>query len=256
MIASLIAMAAIAQAEPATAAANPAADAAVRRVMSSQVTVRSDRDGNTVRFRATILGIAGDRLTLLTAGHCLEPGAAGVDVTVAHDQRTFPARVESVTRNPAFDPDRNEAPGADIAVIRLVATAEALAPIAATPPLPLAEIATPDRSGRAIRTFIVDQTEEARVVRGGNFSNPRWLEWGPAYRPNPGDSGSGVFVFRRGAADAIEPMLIGVVVVRSSSGGGAALLSTADRWLARALRPASAVTAPTSAPAVPGPASR
>ena len=78
---------------------------------------------------------------------------------------------------------------------------------------------------------MVDQFGEAHVVKGGNYSNPRWLEWGPAYRPVGGDSGSGVFVLRRKPDGTIVPILVGVVVDRSERGGGASLVHPKDKWV-------------------------
>ena len=80
--------------------------------------------------------------------------------------------------------------------------------------------------GRAV-VVTIDQKDKERVVRAANYSNPRWLEWGGAYRPIPGDSGSGVFVRRKEADGSETLVLIGNVVVRSEKGGGAGLWSAA-----------------------------
>jgi len=82
---------------------------------------------------------------------------------------------------------------------------------------------------------MIDGHGVEHAVRAGNYSNPRWLEWGPAYRPIPGDSGGGVFVVREGPDGRPRPILIGIIVGRDDKGGGASLVSLDQRWLAEAL---------------------
>jgi len=110
--------------------------------------------------------------------------------------------------------------------------------------------ATPDRDGGAIVVQCLDQHGKGQTAKGGNYSNPRWLEWGPAYRPIPGDSGSGVFVMRKKADGTIAPVLVGAVVDRSERGGGASLVSLKDEWLRAAIQPRQPA-GPSSEPSKP-----
>jgi hypothetical protein len=57
--------------------------------------------------------------------------------------------------------------------------------------------------------------------------NPKWLAWGRAYRPRPGDSGAGVFLLDQASAQP-RPVLIGNVVASDDAGGIAALFSRAE----------------------------
>ena len=131
-----------------------------------------------------------------------------------------------------------EAPGADNAVVRLRVEPpavhsddyRALAIIDV-----LADRPIPGPAGQTLPVHAFDAQGTEHAVRAGNYSNPRWLEWGPSYRPIPGDSGGGVFFLRRGTDGGSRPVLIGVVVERSDRGGGASLISRQQRWLAEAL---------------------
>ncbi len=96
----------------------------------------------------------------------------------------------------------------------------------------------PDPDGETLPIVSFDQFEKIHAVRAGNYSNPRWLEWGDTYRPIPGDSGSGVFVLRRHENGSLQPILIGVVTDRSQLGGGGSVISRRHAWIAQALRPA------------------
>ena len=94
------------------------------------------------------------------------------------------------------------------------------------------------RDGQVRTVVAIDQRERAHAFRAGNYDNPRWLQWGPSYRPIPGDSGSGVFAYRI-ADDPDEepvPVLVGVVTDRDQLGGGASLVARELPWLAEALR--------------------
>jgi hypothetical protein len=82
---------------------------------------------------------------------------------------------------------------------------------------------------------MIDGRGVEHALRAGNYANPRWLEWGPDYRPVPGDSGGGVFALVRGSDQSVRPVLIGVIVGQSGPGGGASLISLQQAWLAKAL---------------------
>jgi hypothetical protein len=96
--------------------------------------------------------------------------------------------------------------------------------------------------------FAIDQFDKPHLIRAGNFTNPRWLEWGKAYTPIPGDSGSGVFGFVSGRNDELEAVLIGVVTDKSPNGGGGSVVAAGDEWVAPFLKRNAAVPGSTAAP--------
>ena len=208
---------------------------------STQVSMSITKGSTRRQFRATVMGKGDRTLTLLTAAHCMMPGDAGGTAVLTLGVEAIEVTVLEVVRNPSYigGPDQQEAPGADNAVARVrfepgnapeVRALEALRP---APELIAHPLPAPSGQIVPIRAFDARGTEHA--VRAGNFTNPRWLEWGPAYRPIPGDSGGGVFVLRRAPDGKLRPILIGVVVDRSDTGGGASLVSRAQPWLDRAL---------------------
>ena len=218
-----------------------AADSTPPDLGSTQVSVSIVKGSTRRQFRATVMAKGEGTLTLLTAAHCVMPADAGGPVLLTLGAEAIEGKVEEVVRNPAYraGPDQQEAPGADnaVAVIRIAPgnapEAEALRAVRAAPELTARPVPAPFGQAVAIRAFDAKGREHA--VRAGNFSNHRWLEWGPAYRPIPGDSGGGVFVLRRDPEGHPRPVLIGVVVDRSDSGGGASLVSREQPWLDHAL---------------------
>jgi len=218
-----------------------AADSPPPDLGATQVSVAIVKGSTRRQFRATVMAKGDGTLTLLTAAHCVLPGDAGGPALLTLGDEAIEATVVAVVRNPAYraGPGQQEAPGADnaVAVIRVepgnAPEADALRAIQAAPELTARPVPAPSGQAVAIRTF--DARGREHAVRAGNFSNHRWLEWGPDYRPIPGDSGGGVFVLRRDPEGRPRPVLIGVVVDRSDRGGGASLLSREQRWLADAL---------------------
>lgn len=177
-------------------------------------------------------------LTVLTAAHAIGPADEGAGLRLTQGTTVLDGQVEAVARNPHYrSPPAGDVPGADNAVARFRFDGDAnrLNPIATAE---LARWAVPDPSGSTVPIQMIDQFAKGRAVRAGNFTNPRWLEWGPSYSPVSGDSGSGVFVLRREPDGTTHPLLIGVVVDRAERGGGASLLSRKDAWVEAALRPA------------------
>ena len=146
-------------------------------------------------------------------------------------------RVESVVRNPFYRPGPSgDVPGADNAVARVFIPAEPEL-LRALGTAEMSAVTVPEPGGRVLSVQVVDQFKVGRVVKAGNFTNPRWLEWGPSYRPVAGDSGSGVFVLKRFPDGQVRPILIGVVVDRGERGGGGSLLSREDAWVEAVLHP-------------------
>jgi hypothetical protein len=204
-------------------------------IRETQVSLEIESERQRNRFRATVLSKDGDRLTVLTAAHCLSAKDLGKTVHVSHGGNSFTGRVGAVVQNPSYrHAQYGDSPGADnaIAVVENIAWEDADA--AWFRGLKTAEVAAwpvSDLGGRPVPARIEDQFGKEHVVRAGNFSNPKWLEWGPSYRPLPGDSGSGVFIFPRNGDGKPRPTLIGVVVDRSDLGGGASVVSRRYRWL-------------------------
>ena len=217
----------------------------------TQVSILKEDGRRQARFRATVVGKAKDGLTLLTAAHCLGPDDLGRTVRVGRDGDGLDGRIVRVVRNPYYRPAATgDIPGADNAVVELRVAPrgdrqEAL--LRDLRAVAVVDRPVPDPAGQVVPARTIDQFGREHVVRGGNFSNPRWLEWGRDFFPAPGDSGSGLFVARRAGSGPPRPLLIGVVVVRSDRGGGGSLFSRRDRWLLHAL----AEPAPDPAPAAP-----
>ena len=83
---------------------------------------------------------------------------------------------------------------------------------------------------------MVDGQNKERHVRAGNFQNPRLLEWGHGFDPQPGDAGAGVFIVREAPDGRPDPFLIGVIMGPDERGGSASLIALDMQWLADALR--------------------
>jgi len=209
---------------------------------STQVTIVIDRDGTRRQFRATVMAVTDDTITVLTAAHCLSEGDQGGPASLLLDGMVaLDGTVLAAARNPSYRalPGR-EIPGPDNAVARLRfkpasrAGEEAFRTIRAAPAL--AATTFPGPAGQAVAVRMIDGHGVEHAVKAGNFSNPRWLEWGPAYKPIPGDSGGGVFVVRPGPDGRPKPILIGIIVGRDDQGGGASLVARDMRWIAEALK--------------------
>ncbi|MDB5349848.1 MAG: hypothetical protein JWN86_1095 [Planctomycetota bacterium] len=206
-------------------------------IRESQVTLLLERAGKRTQLQATVIAKGATSLTVMTAGHGLGPADLGVPLRIRARDRMIAGRVEAVTRNPNYRAaPSGDIPGADNAVARFrLDAADAPAPDF----LQIAEVAgwaIPEPSGSALTIQTIDQFHVPHVVKAGNYTNPRWLEWGPNYRPVPGDSGSGVFVVRLRPDGSAGPVLIGVVVDRSERGGGAALVHRKDGWVNAAIK--------------------
>lgn len=208
-------------------------------IAQTQVTIALRNENRMSRFRATILAIEGRDLTLMSAAHCLD----GEDVeTKVHfgsgGEYPFEATIRSVVRNPNYQPNVvTLSPGNDNEVVRLEVAKESAADerFADLRPATLSEWPIPERAGQTIGLLTIDQTQHTHVLVASNHSSPLWLEWGPRFKPLPGDSGSGVFVLKRGEDGKPQPLLIGTVIVRGPVGGGASLVWGKAPWVARSL---------------------
>ncbi len=213
-------------------------------LLATQVTLAIDRGGERRQFRGTVLTIEGTAVAVLTAAHCLSAADQGGAILLLRDGVSVEGSVVAVARNPAYRPGRDrdrgrQIPGPDNAVARLQfrpAGPDAEAAFRAIRPAPaLANTTYPGSAGQAVVVRVIDGHGVEHAFKAGNFSNPRWLEWGPAYKPIPGDSGGGVFVVRAGPDGQAVPHLIGVVVGHDDRGGGASLVARDMRWIADAL---------------------
>ena len=207
---------------------------------ATQVTVVIDRNGSRRQFRATVMARTDDTLTVLTAAHCLSEEDRDGPALLVLEGETLRATVQSVVRNPSYrDNGMIEIDATDNAVarIRLEAGKRAggSANRASHPAPALAPRSYPGPGGQTVSVRMVDRHGVEHAVRAGNYSNPRWLGWGPTYKPIPGDSGGGVFVVREGPDGKVRPILIGIIVGNDERGGGASLVSLEQRWLADAL---------------------
>jgi hypothetical protein len=208
--------------------------ATIRRTQVGVEVASESKPDRVVRFQATVIEQDGTDLTHATAGHAIADfGEAPWRAVVKHGDRTFPGRVRSWIYNPAYEPERPDAvPGADNAILELrLAPADDLSN-EALKAIGVANVIaeqTPEPAGQTVLIWTIDQFGEAHRLRAGNYSNPKWLEWGRIYEPVPGDSGSGVFMAIPDSQGKLRPTLTGVVVDRAMVGGGASLV-TRSTW--------------------------
>ena len=206
---------------------------------ATQVTILVlEKGGKARKFQATVMARKDDALTVLTAAHCLSAKDANEPALLVLDGEKIKGRVVSVVRNPAYQPDSvREVPGADNAVARLrfkpSSKIQSDAFDLIQPAKGLTTRPYPVPSGQTVFVRMVDQHGIEHAVKAGNYSNPRLLAWGPAYKPYPGDSGSGVFAMSGGPnGQEPRPILIGILVANDDRGGNASLISKEMRWIA------------------------
>jgi hypothetical protein len=204
---------------------------------ATQVTIAIEKGGKRRRFRATVMASRDEALTVLTAAHCLSEADEDGPALLLLDGEVVEGTVLSVVRNPSYRAGQaREIPGPDNAIARLrfrPANKPAAEAFEALRPAPaIATRSYPGPSGQTVSVRMIDGHGVEHAVRAGNYSNPRWLEWGPAYRPIPGDSGGGVFVMHPGSDGRPRPILIGIIVGRDDRGGGASLVSRDMSWIA------------------------
>ncbi len=207
---------------------------------ATQITLAIERAGSRRQFRATVMAIKDDTITVLTAAHCLSGEDQDGPALLLLDGEILEGTVQAVVRNPSYRINNGrEVPGPDSAVARFRFEAgnrpasEAFRAIRPAATLPTRSY--PGPGGQTVGVRMIDGHGVEHAVKAGNYSNPRWLEWGPAYKPIPGDSGGGVFVIQARADGQARPILIGIIVGRDDKGGGASLVSLDQRWLAEAL---------------------
>ena len=216
--------------------------AEIPELKATQVTMTIERDGRQRRFRATIVGKKDLEITLFTAAHCLvESDIEGPAHLITADNEVLEASVLSVIRNPAYrNRTPNEIRGTDNAITRVRLKAptnsaasralDQLRPVEALPSRPY-----PSPGGQTIAVRMIDAKGVEHALKAGNHRNPRYLEWGPSYKPIPGDSGGGVFVIREIPNARPQAILIGTIVGQDERGGAASLVSHEMKWVEDAL---------------------
>jgi hypothetical protein len=216
---------------------NAASNRETPGLRSTQVTIAIEKDGKRRQFRATVMARKDQSLTVLTAAHCISPADEGGPALLIIGVEVLEGKVTSVVRNPSYKENQpREIPGPDNAVVRVrfkpanktaVEAFESLKPAVG-----LTARSYPGPSGKIVTVRMIDGHGAEHILKAGNYSNPRYLEWGPAYRPIPGDSGGGVFVLSGGPDGQPRPILIGIIVGRDDNGGMASLVSKEMRWIA------------------------
>lgn len=218
---------------------HPLVASLAERVEATQVTVDRALGDGRANFRATTIRVEEGRLVLLTAAHCLIGVKPGDDFRIGRGKLGWRGKVSVVTLNPAFRPNENAGPGPDTAVVFLEIPGGQAGWAEAAMTLGTAELTEGPgarRSGEAVSVLVVDQDGAPRVMKAGNFRNPRWLEWGKKYVPRHGDSGSGIFVAQPGGGgDQVRLVLIGTVSVVDSEGGGGSLIWREEPWVSDSL---------------------
>jgi hypothetical protein len=208
---------------------------------ATQVTIEIAKNGKSRRFRATVMAKKDETLTILTAAHCMSADDENGPALMTIDGEVVEGTVVSVVQNPFYRANQSrEIPGPDNAIARLRFTKPSNKPAADAfetlkPAAAISARSYPGPSGQTISVRMIDARGVEHAVRAGNYNNPRWLEWGPAYKPIPGDSGGGVFVMHAGADGTPRPILIGIIVGVDDRGGGASLVSKEMRWIAEEL---------------------
>lgn len=228
---------------------------AALRIVDTQVTLRVER----ARGRATVIRVEGNRLTVVTAAHFLSAKDAGGDILIQRGEDAVAGRILSVAQNPHFQWARPK-DGNDLTAGATLGVDTAIAVINADPrteaewrllesirPAELTATAFPGVAGQILPVHIVDQFDREHVVRAGNHLNPKCMAWGRStYDPQHGDSGAGVFVFRKTPRGELQAILIGNVSQSDGRGGIASLAHQSDPWIqgALGLKPGAAGRAP------------
>ncbi|MDR3633554.1 MAG: hypothetical protein P4L84_06940, partial [Isosphaeraceae bacterium] len=233
-----------------SAAPPPDHDAAP--IADTQLTLRVER----AKGQATVIAVAGERLTVVTAAHFLSRNDVDHIVQIQRGEEVVPGHIVAVVRNPSFQlvPAR----GSSESAARTLGVDTAFAVIKAGPrseqerrvlrTVRAADLTTspfPAGGGQVLPVHIVDQFGVEHVVRAGNHLNPKCLAWGRAtYVPQHGDSGAGVFVVRKTPEGELRPVLIGNVSQTDDRGGIASLTHRSAPWVGHALDPKPSTTAP------------
>jgi hypothetical protein len=200
------------------------------------------------QYQGTVIAKRDHTLTVITAAHCMAPEDVGHSILLHQNNAVIEGRVQSVVQNPDYRPILSREPGNE-SVRGTLAVDSAVAAIEVRPQghqddtllrkiraATLADHMIPSGTREVVVVHILDQKGREHVVRAGNHLNPKCLAWGSRnYRPEPGDSGAGVFLVRRGADGRLFPLLIGHVALLDGRGGIAPLVSHRSRWIEASL---------------------
>jgi hypothetical protein len=212
-------------------------------IAETQLTLRLDP----MQGRATVIDIAEETLTVLTAAHFLGPEDVGRTIRIEKSV-WLRGRLLAVTRNPGFRPIRSRqtnepTPFATLGVDSAIATIKvdlqgnaARRMFRTIRAVELVRDPILSNSGQIISVHIIDQFGKEHVLRASNHRNPRCLVWGrQSYDTQRGDSGAGVFYVRKTADGAGQPILIGNVSQTDERGAIASLAYGSERWVKAAL---------------------
>lgn len=214
-------------------------------ISATQLTLRL----GPIQGRATVIGVAGDTLTVLTAAHFLTgDNATGKTVVIRRPGGDLCGRVVAVSANPRFKAGRSDKPR-DSPALGTIGVDTSIAFIKVNPldandrrvfdaikPAELTRHLVPAGRDQIVSVHIVDQFDEEHVVRAGNHLNPKCLAWGRGgYDTRPGDSGSGVFIVRWTPEGTPRALLIGTVSQTDDRGGIASLAYRDDPWVLKAI---------------------
>jgi hypothetical protein len=228
---------------PSAVVADSPVEPAAAQISQTQLTLRL----NPLQGRATVVAIAEQTLTIVTAAHFLAPEDAGRTIEI-QGEGPLRGRLEAVTRNPGFRPLRSRVDDAPSSFGTMgVDTAVALIKVdlrRETERRTFARIRSAEwtrhpvlsRSGQILSVHIVDQHGQEHAVRAGNHLNPRCLAWGrKSYDTQRGDSGAGVFLIGKTPEGQSLALLIGNVAQSDDRGGLASLVHRNEYWIVRAL---------------------
>jgi formylglycine-generating enzyme required for sulfatase activity len=205
----------------------------------TQITLRK----GPFRFQATVIAKDDSTLTILTAAHCLAApdGVMQVQMSAMIDRdnegNALFGRIVEVVQNPLFEESgmNASARGSDSAVATIevaLTNGNEREAFMRMKPAELAEWSYERTSNLILDVRIFDQFGKEHLVHAGNHTNPRFLVWGNrAYQPISGDSGSGVFLFRKIPAGQSSPILIGNVAMQDEAGGVAPLIGRNSSWI-------------------------
>jgi formylglycine-generating enzyme required for sulfatase activity len=232
-------------------AGNPSLAREYPGLKETQVAMILDKGPVRSQFRATVIAKGQGELRIITAAHCLSARDVGMPVRIRQGTAGWSGRVATVIRNPVF-PDKprpGEASGDDAAFAILSvdpADADLIRAFEAIQAAAVAGRPILDPSGQTVVVYVRNQFDKEYAFRAGNYSNPKWLEWGRSFEAVAGDSGSGVLVFGRTPEGKPQPILVGVVSTDNKNvrGGTATLISKRDPWLREALSTALPKPAP------------
>jgi hypothetical protein len=213
-------------------------------IVATQVTLQV----GPVRGRATVIAVADNSMTVLTAAHFLSDESVGNIILIHQHDCNLSGQVMAVARNPSYHPIRSRNPrvtavsgtlGVDNEIATIKVELHGESDDRSFQKIKAAELTTqpvPGGGVQIVSVHIIDQLGTEHVVRAGNHLNPKCLAWGrKSYDVQKGDSGAGVFIMRSSKGGGLRPILIGNVAQTDDRGGIASLAHRSDAWIETAL---------------------